>query len=90
MPVFLAPCAPPPPIQGLLGSPRPFRKECDYLANQFLQIDHVVPLEAGGETNVHNTWRICPHHHFLKTYAEWTVIGEPGSWDLVPPDDPDP
>ena len=43
--------------------------------DQFLQIDHVVPLEAGGETNVHNIWRICQHHHFLKTYAEWAVIG---------------
>ncbi len=58
--------------------------------DQFLQIDHVVPLEAGGETNVHNTWRICPHHHFLKTYERWRVVGEPGNWDLVPPDDPDP
>jgi len=58
--------------------------------DQFLQIDHVVPLEAGGETNVHNTWRICPHHHFLKTYEGWRVVGEPGNWDLVPPDDPDP
>src|SRR5215207_9754478 len=56
----------------------------------FLQIDHVVPLEAGGETNVHNTWRICSHHHFLKTYAGWTVVGEPGNWDLVSSDDPDP
>jgi hypothetical protein len=45
----------------------------------FLQIDHVMPLEAGGETNVHNTWRICTHHHFLKTYAGWKVIGEPGT-----------
>jgi Domain of unknown function (DUF222) len=58
--------------------------------DQFLQIDHVVPLEAGGETNVHNTWRICPHHHFLKTYAGRRVVGEPGNWDLVPPDGPDP
>jgi Domain of unknown function (DUF222) len=58
--------------------------------DQFLQIDHVVPVEERGETNVHNTWRICAHHHFLKTYAGWRVVGEPGSWDLVPPDDPDP
>jgi hypothetical protein len=58
--------------------------------DQFLQIDHVVALEAGGETNVHNTWRICSHHHFLKTYAGWTVVGDPGNWDLVPSDDPDP
>jgi hypothetical protein len=58
--------------------------------DQFLEIDHVVPLEDGGETNVHNTWRICPHHHFLKTHPGWRVVGEPGNWDLVPPDDPDP
>ena len=58
--------------------------------DQLLQIDHVVPLEDGGETNVHNTWRICSHRHFLKTYAGWRVSGEPGNWDLVPPDGPDP
>jgi Domain of unknown function (DUF222) len=58
--------------------------------DQFLQIDHVVPLDAGGETSVHNTWRICTHHHALKTHGGWTVVGEPGSWNLVPPDGPDP
>jgi hypothetical protein len=58
--------------------------------DQFLEIDHVVPIEDGGETKIHNAWRICPHHHHLKTYAGWQVIGEPGNWDLVPPDDPDP
>jgi hypothetical protein len=58
--------------------------------DRFLQIDHVVPMEAGGETNIHNTWRICPHHHFLKTHRGWKVVGEPGNWDLRPPDDPDP
>jgi hypothetical protein len=58
--------------------------------DQFLEIDHVVPLEDGGETNVHNTWRICPHHHCSKTYGGWVVVGEPGNWDLVPPDHPDP
>src|SRR5262249_43812017 len=58
--------------------------------DQFLQIDHVLPLETGGETNVHNTWRICSHHHFLKTYCGWGVAGGPGRWDLAPPDAPDP
>jgi hypothetical protein len=48
------------------------------------------PLEAGGDTNVHNTWRICSHHHVLKTYEGWRVVGVPGNWDLVPPDGPDP
>lgn len=58
--------------------------------DEFLQIDHVVPVEEGGETNIHNTWRLCSHHHVLKTYRGWKVIGEPGNWDLVPPDAPDP
>jgi hypothetical protein len=58
--------------------------------DQFLQIDHVVPIEDGGETNIHNAWRICSHHHHLKTYCGWRVTGEPGNWDLVPPDGPDP
>jgi Domain of unknown function (DUF222) len=58
--------------------------------DQFLQIDHVVPIEEHGKTSIDNTWRICAHHHHLKTYFGWKVIGEPGNWDLVPPDDPDP
>lgn len=58
--------------------------------DQFLEIDHVVPLAEGGRTELANAWRICPHHHVLKTYFGWTVVGEAGSWDLVPPDDPDP
>jgi Domain of unknown function (DUF222)/HNH endonuclease len=58
--------------------------------DQFLQIDHVIPMADGGRTEIANAWRICPHHHVLKTYFGWKVIGEPGNWDLVPPDDPDP
>jgi Domain of unknown function (DUF222) len=58
--------------------------------DQFLEIDHVVPLCEGGRTELTNTWRICSHHHVLKTHFGWKVVGEPGNWDLVPPDDPDP
>jgi hypothetical protein len=58
--------------------------------DHFLEIDHVVPLAEGGRTELANAWRICPHHHVLKTYFGWRVVGEPGKWDLVPPDDPDP
>jgi hypothetical protein len=58
--------------------------------DQFLEIDHVVPLAEGGRTELANAWRICPHHHVLKTYAGWRVIGENGDRDLVPPDGPDP
>jgi hypothetical protein len=58
--------------------------------DQFLQIDHIVPLAAGGCTELANLWRPCSHHHALKTYAGWKVVGENGDRDLVPPDDPDP
>ena len=53
--------------------------------DQFLEVDHVVPIEEHGETNILNTWRICSHHHDLKTYGGWRVVGEPGNWDLAPP-----
>ena len=53
--------------------------------DQFLEVDHVIPIEEHGETNILNTWRICSHHHDLKTYGDWRVVGEPGNWDLVPP-----
>jgi hypothetical protein len=58
--------------------------------DQFLQIDHVVPLAEGGRTEIANAWRICPHHHHLKTYFDWKAVGEPGDWDLIAPDGPDP
>ncbi len=56
----------------------------------FLEIDHVVPLADGGRTELANTWRICSHHHALKTYFAWRAVGDAGNWDLVAPDDPDP
>jgi len=58
--------------------------------DQFLEIDHVIPLAEGGRTEIANTWRLCPHHHDLKTYFGWRVVGTTHDWDLVPPDDPDP
>jgi len=58
--------------------------------DQFLEIDHVVAVENGGYTEDANLWRICHHHHCLKTYGGWTVVGTTHDWDLVPPDDPDP
>ena len=58
--------------------------------DQFLEVDHVIPIAEGGRTELANAWRICSHHHHLKTYFGWKVVGEPGNWDLVAPDDPDP
>jgi hypothetical protein len=59
-------------------------------SDQFLEIDHVVPIEHHGPTELNNLWRICTHHHALKTHGGWTVIGENGDRDLVPPDGRDP
>ncbi len=53
--------------------------------DQLLQIDHIVPLCEGGRTEIANAWRLCPHHHDLKTYFGWRVVGENGDRDLVPP-----
>jgi hypothetical protein len=53
--------------------------------DQFLEIDHVVPLEDRGRTELDNLWQLCSHHHRLKTYAGWTVVGRNGDRDLVPP-----
>ena len=36
-------------------------------------IDHIVPIEHGGETSDENTWRLCRHCHRLKTYFGWNV-----------------
>lgn len=53
--------------------------------DQFLEIDHVVPIEDRGATEIANLWRLCSHHHALKTYQGWKVVGVNGDRDLVPP-----
>jgi hypothetical protein len=58
--------------------------------DQFLEIDHIVPLEDHGPTELDNLWRICTHHHALKTHGGWKVVRDNGNRDLVPPDNPDP
>jgi len=61
-------------------------KGCAYLRLGFLEIDHVVPIEAhGGATEIANLWRLCSQHHRLKTYERWRVTGKNGDRDLVPP-----
>jgi Domain of unknown function (DUF222)/HNH endonuclease len=53
--------------------------------DQFLEIDHVVAIEDHGATEIANLWRLCSHHHALKTYQGWRVVGVNGDRDLVPP-----
>lgn len=62
----------------------------DCANDQFLEIDHIIPLADGGPTDEHNCWRLCPHCHDLKTYYGWKVVEQHGVRRLVPPDDPDP
>lgn len=58
--------------------------------DQFLEIDHVVPVAERGRTELDNLWWLCSHHHDLKSYAGWRVVGLDGDRELLPPDDPDP
>jgi hypothetical protein len=53
--------------------------------DQFLEIDHVQALQDGGVTALYNLWRICKHHHILKTLFGWIVTGDGADRDLVPP-----
>jgi 5-methylcytosine-specific restriction endonuclease McrA len=53
--------------------------------DEFLEIDHIVPVAEHGCTEIENLWRLCSHHHRLKTYAGWRVLGQNGERDLVPP-----
>jgi hypothetical protein len=56
---------------------------CD--SDFYLQIDHIEAFADDGPASRDNTWRLCPHHHGLKTNRGWRVVGGPGTWDLVPP-----
>ena len=58
--------------------------------DQRLQIDHIVGVEDHGPTCKENLWRLCAHHHKLKTFYGWHVVDEPDGPRLVAPDDPDP
>jgi hypothetical protein len=56
-----------------------------------LQIDHIIPVTEHGPTSTDNLWRLCPHHHTLKTLYKWRVVTDPdGIRRLIPPDDPVP
>jgi len=38
-----------------------------------LEIDHVIPMELGGPTELDNLALLCRHHHRMKTYDGWTL-----------------
>ncbi len=54
-----------------------------------LEIDHVVPLESGGDTRLDNLALLCRHHHRLKTYEGWILerngpTDEDPGWPFTP------
>ena len=56
-----------------------------------LQIDHIVALADSGPTSTENLWRLCPHHHTLKTLYGWRVVTDAeGIQHLFLPDDTEP
>lgn len=51
-----------------------------------LEIDHwKVPFAEGGPTALWNLARLCRHHHQLKTYRGWELVGGPGKWEFRKP-----
>jgi hypothetical protein len=48
-----------------------------------LEIDHVEPLEFGGDTRLDNLALLCRHHHRLKTYDGW-ILERTGPTDEDP------
>jgi hypothetical protein len=61
------------------------RQGCESSRN--LVIDHIRPYADGGILDEHNAWKICTACDHLKQHCDWVVVGQPGDWDLVPPDD---
>jgi 5-methylcytosine-specific restriction endonuclease McrA len=56
-------------------------------ARDHLQIDHIIQRTDGGPHSLANLWLLCPHHHYLKTYRGYRVVGKPGRQTLVPPEE---
>ena len=54
-----------------------------------LEIDHVIPMEHGGPTEIDNLALLCRHHHRIKTYEGWTLertgpSDEDPGWTFTP------
>jgi hypothetical protein len=54
--------------------------------DRHLEIDHNVPVAAGGLTELANLNRLCRHHHQVKTLRDLRVVGEGLQKRLVPAD----
>ena len=49
-------------------------------------IDHAIPWEKGGNTNIENMGLLCRRHHRLKTHGGWKLIShKDGSCEWISP-----
>ncbi|HYI44364.1 MAG TPA: HNH endonuclease signature motif containing protein [Actinomycetota bacterium] len=60
---------------------------CD--ASDHLEIDHITGVKDQGPTKLNNLARLCPWHHYMKTYKGWVLSGAPGGWHFAGPGPPD-
>jgi hypothetical protein len=52
-----------------------------------LEIDHIEPFAEGGPTSLDNLVRLCRPHHHMKTNLGFRLVGRPGTWKWIAPDD---
>ena len=60
---------------------------CDCRRN--LQTDHRNTFNRTRVTKLEDLARICPWHHYLKTFLGYTYRGGPGTWEWIPPEQRD-
>ncbi len=71
----------------LQRDPRCVVPGCD--ARLGLENDHwVVDFARGGLASMDNIARLCHHHHLLRTHDGYRLLGGPGEWQWLAPDDP--
>ncbi|MDO9454537.1 HNH endonuclease signature motif containing protein [Nocardioides sp.] len=51
-----------------------------------VDLDHIVPFDAGGPTSVENLAMLCRRHHRAKTHGHWSYrVLEPGLYEWTSP-----
>ena len=53
--------------------------------DQFLEVDHVVPIENTARPSSPTSGASARTTTSSRPTRGWKVVGEPGNWDLVPP-----
>ena len=51
-----------------------------------LEIDHWGDSVDGGPASLENVARLCHHHHQLRTHQGFQLLGGPGRWRWVTPE----